>query len=80
MQVRFAERIRREAAVATGAVGLITTGRQAEALLAAGRRVQRAWLQWGDGVLQSHGLQTRCCIVDAKCAQPAYLREACMPC
>ena len=36
-QVPFAERIRREAAIATGAVGLITTPEQAEAIVAAGR-------------------------------------------
>jgi 2,4-dienoyl-CoA reductase-like NADH-dependent reductase (Old Yellow Enzyme family) len=35
-QVPFAARIRREAGVATGAVGLITTAAQAEAVLAAG--------------------------------------------
>jgi len=36
-QVPFAERIRREAAVATGAVGLITGAAQAEAIVASGR-------------------------------------------
>jgi 2,4-dienoyl-CoA reductase-like NADH-dependent reductase (Old Yellow Enzyme family) len=36
-QVPFAERIRREAGVATGAVGLITTARQAEAIVASGQ-------------------------------------------
>ncbi|HET6578056.1 MAG TPA: NADH:flavin oxidoreductase/NADH oxidase [Gemmatimonadales bacterium] len=36
-QVEFAERIRREAGVATGAVGLITSAEQAEAVVAEGR-------------------------------------------
>ena len=36
-QVPFAERIRREAGIATGAVGLITTAAQAEEILASGR-------------------------------------------
>jgi 2,4-dienoyl-CoA reductase-like NADH-dependent reductase (Old Yellow Enzyme family) len=36
-QVPFAERIRREAGVATGAVGLITTPTQAQAIIAAGQ-------------------------------------------
>jgi len=36
-QVPFAERIRREAGVATGAVGLITSPRQADEIIAAGR-------------------------------------------
>jgi 2,4-dienoyl-CoA reductase-like NADH-dependent reductase (Old Yellow Enzyme family) len=36
-QVRFAERIRREAGIPTGAVGLITEPEQAEAILAEGR-------------------------------------------
>ncbi len=36
-QVPFAEAIRREAKIATGAVGLITTGRQAEAIVANGQ-------------------------------------------
>jgi 2,4-dienoyl-CoA reductase-like NADH-dependent reductase (Old Yellow Enzyme family) len=36
-QVPFAERIRREARIATGAVGLITTPEQAEAIVADGR-------------------------------------------
>jgi 2,4-dienoyl-CoA reductase-like NADH-dependent reductase (Old Yellow Enzyme family) len=35
-QVAFAERIRRQAGIATGAVGLITTPEQAEAIVAAG--------------------------------------------
>lgn len=33
----FAERIRREAGVATGAVGIITEGRQAEEIVASGK-------------------------------------------
>ena len=36
-QVPFAERIRREAGVATGAVGIITEGRQAEEIVASGK-------------------------------------------
>jgi 2,4-dienoyl-CoA reductase-like NADH-dependent reductase (Old Yellow Enzyme family) len=36
-QVRFAERVRREAGVATGAVGLITTPEQADAVVRAGQ-------------------------------------------
>jgi len=36
-QVRFAERVRREAGVATGAVGLITTPEQADAIVRAGQ-------------------------------------------
>jgi 2,4-dienoyl-CoA reductase-like NADH-dependent reductase (Old Yellow Enzyme family) len=36
-QVRFAERIRREAGVATGAVGLITEAAQADAIVREGR-------------------------------------------
>lgn len=36
-QVAFAERVRKEAGVATGAVGLITTPEQAEAIVAEGR-------------------------------------------
>jgi 2,4-dienoyl-CoA reductase-like NADH-dependent reductase (Old Yellow Enzyme family) len=36
-QVPFAERIRREAAIATGAVGLITEARQADAIVRAGQ-------------------------------------------
>src|SRR5690606_1582470 len=36
-QVPFAEAIRREAEIASGAVGLITTGRQAEAIVANGQ-------------------------------------------
>ena len=36
-QVPFAERIRREAGIATGAVGLITEAMQAETILATGR-------------------------------------------
>jgi 2,4-dienoyl-CoA reductase-like NADH-dependent reductase (Old Yellow Enzyme family) len=36
-QVGFAERIKKESAIATGAVGLITEARQAEDILAAGR-------------------------------------------
>ena len=36
-QVPFAERIRREAGIATGAVGLITDPDQAEAIVAAGQ-------------------------------------------
>src|SRR5690606_29663561 len=36
-QVPFAEAIRREAKIATGAVGLITKGQQAEAILANGQ-------------------------------------------
>ena len=36
-QVRFAERVRREAGVATGAVGLITTPEQADAVVRGGR-------------------------------------------
>jgi 2,4-dienoyl-CoA reductase-like NADH-dependent reductase (Old Yellow Enzyme family) len=36
-QVPFAERIRREAAVPTGAVGLITTAAQADEIIRAGR-------------------------------------------
>jgi 2,4-dienoyl-CoA reductase-like NADH-dependent reductase (Old Yellow Enzyme family) len=36
-QVRFAERVRREAGVASGAVGLITTPEQADAVVRAGR-------------------------------------------
>ena len=36
-QVRFAEQIRRDAAIATGAVGLITTAYEAEGILAAGQ-------------------------------------------
>lgn len=36
-QVPFAERIRREAGIATGAVGLITTATQADAIVREGR-------------------------------------------
>ena len=36
-QVPFAERIRRDAKIPTGAVGLITTSSQAEAIVAAGQ-------------------------------------------
>jgi 2,4-dienoyl-CoA reductase-like NADH-dependent reductase (Old Yellow Enzyme family) len=36
-QVRFAERVRREAGVATGAVGLITSPEQADAIVAEGK-------------------------------------------
>jgi 2,4-dienoyl-CoA reductase-like NADH-dependent reductase (Old Yellow Enzyme family) len=36
-QVPFAERIRRESGIATGAVGLITTAQQAEAIVSSER-------------------------------------------
>ena len=36
-QVPFAERVRREAAIATGAVGMITTPRQAEEIIRSGQ-------------------------------------------
>lgn len=36
-QVPFAEQVRREAGIATGAVGLITTAQQAQAVIAEGR-------------------------------------------
>ena len=36
-QVPFAEQVRREAGIATGAVGLITTAEQAQAIIAEGK-------------------------------------------
>jgi 2,4-dienoyl-CoA reductase-like NADH-dependent reductase (Old Yellow Enzyme family) len=39
-QVPFAEQVRREAGIATGAVGLITTAEQAQAIVAEGKAMR----------------------------------------
>lgn len=74
-QVPFAERIRREAGVATGAVGLITAAAQAEAIVAEGRAdavfLARALLRdpyWPLAAAQALGVATDW--------PPQYLRAA----